>query len=152
MLPSFRNSHPCLDVCDSLFPSVNKDLCYAKLFQSCPTLCNPVESSPTGSSVQGILQARKLEWGCHFLLQGIFSTRESNLSLLCLPHWQVGSLPLAPLGKPFPSVNQVLNHKQIFYLFVYTASGIPLGVVFRMSGPTPLVSPFPRPYYPALCS
>ena len=30
--------------------------------QSCPTLCNPVDCSPPGSSVDGILQARILEW------------------------------------------------------------------------------------------
>ena len=30
--------------------------------QSCPTLCGPVDYSPTGSSVHGILQARILEW------------------------------------------------------------------------------------------
>ena len=34
----------------------------AKLLQSCPTLCNPIDSSPLGSSVPGILQARILEW------------------------------------------------------------------------------------------
>ena len=34
----------------------------AKLLQSCPTLCNPVDCSPPGSSVHGILQARILEW------------------------------------------------------------------------------------------
>ena len=34
----------------------------AKLLQSCPTLCNPVDGSPPGSSVPGILQARTLEW------------------------------------------------------------------------------------------
>ena len=34
----------------------------AKSLQSCPTLCNPVDSSPPGSSVPGILQARRLEW------------------------------------------------------------------------------------------
>ena len=34
----------------------------AKLLQSCPTLCNPIDSSPPGSSVSGILQARILEW------------------------------------------------------------------------------------------
>ena len=34
----------------------------AKLLQSCPTLCNPTDSSPPGSSVPGILQARVLEW------------------------------------------------------------------------------------------
>ena len=34
----------------------------AKLPQSCPTLCDPIEGSPLGSSVPGILQARTLEW------------------------------------------------------------------------------------------
>ena len=34
----------------------------AKLLQSCPTLCDPIDSSPPGSSVPGILQARTLEW------------------------------------------------------------------------------------------
>ena len=38
--------------------------------------------------------------GCHFLLQRIFLTQELNPCLLCLPHWQVGSLPLGPPGKP----------------------------------------------------
>ena len=34
----------------------------AKSLQSCPTLCNPIDSSPPGSSVHGIFQARILEW------------------------------------------------------------------------------------------
>ena len=34
----------------------------AKLCQSCPTLCDPIDGSPPGSSVPGILQARTLEW------------------------------------------------------------------------------------------
>ena len=34
----------------------------AALLQSCPTLCDPVDSSPPGSPVPGILQARTLEW------------------------------------------------------------------------------------------
>ena len=34
----------------------------AKSLQSCPTLCHPIDSSPPGSSVPGILQARTLEW------------------------------------------------------------------------------------------
>ena len=35
----------------------------AELLQSCPTLCDPTDSSPPGSPVPGILQARVLEWG-----------------------------------------------------------------------------------------
>ena len=34
----------------------------AKSLQSCPTLCDPMDGSPPGSPVPGILQARKLEW------------------------------------------------------------------------------------------
>ena len=34
----------------------------AKSLQSCPTLCDPIDGSPPGSSVHGILQARILEW------------------------------------------------------------------------------------------
>ena len=34
----------------------------AKLHQSCPTLCDPIDSNPPGSPVPGILQARTLEW------------------------------------------------------------------------------------------
>ena len=34
----------------------------AKLLQSCPTLCDPIDCSPPGSPIPGILQARTLEW------------------------------------------------------------------------------------------
>ena len=34
----------------------------AKLLQSCPTLCDPIDGSPPGSPIPGILQARTLEW------------------------------------------------------------------------------------------
>jgi len=52
-----------------LYPTTNKFkhwlhtmLCYAKLLQSCPTLCDPIDGSPPGSPVPGILQERTLEW------------------------------------------------------------------------------------------
>ena len=47
-----------------------------------PALCCPVDCSPPGSSVRGILQARMLEWVSHSLLQGIFLTQGSNPCLL----------------------------------------------------------------------
>ena len=40
--------------------------------------------------------------GCCALLQGIILTQGSNLHLLRPLHWQAGSLPLAPPGKPYP--------------------------------------------------
>ena len=35
----------------------------AKSLQSCLTVCDPIDSSPPGSSIHGIFQARALEWG-----------------------------------------------------------------------------------------
>ena len=37
-------------------------LCCAQLFQLCPTLCDPIDCSPPGSSVHGLFQARISEW------------------------------------------------------------------------------------------
>ena len=42
--------------------------------------------------------------GCHALLQGIFPTERLNLRLLCLLHWQVGSLPKHHLESPQHSI------------------------------------------------
>ena len=41
----------------------------AKSLQSCPTLCDPIDVSPSGSAIPGILQAKTMDGaGCHFLL------------------------------------------------------------------------------------
>ena len=45
------------------FVSEGVEAAAAKSLQSCPTLCDPIDSSPPGSSVHGIFQARVLEWG-----------------------------------------------------------------------------------------
>ena len=48
---------------DILERAIKQALCYAMLsLQSCPTLCDPIDDSPPGSPVPGILQARILEW------------------------------------------------------------------------------------------
>jgi len=70
----------------------------AKSFQSCVTLCKPMDGSPPGSSLWDS-PGKNTTVGSHFLLQGIFPTQGSNPHLLCLLHWQTGSLPLAPPGK-----------------------------------------------------
>ena len=76
----------------------------AKSLQSHLILCYPMDCSLPSSSVYGILQERILEcWSTGILdsiLQGIFLTQGLNLHLLCLLHWQAGSLPKAPPGKP----------------------------------------------------
>ena len=55
---------------------------------------------------------------CHALSQGFFQTQGSNLTLLCLLHWQVGSLPLATPGKPNWIINSTKKcmHGQFFLL------------------------------------
>ena len=54
----------------------------SEVAQSCPTLCDPVDYSPSGSSVHGILQARILEWVAISFSRGIFPTQGSNPGLL----------------------------------------------------------------------
>ena len=65
--------------------------------QSCPTLCDLVDSSPSGSSVHGDSPGKKTGVGCHALLQGIFPTQGWNPGP---PALQVDSLPTEPPGKP----------------------------------------------------
>ena len=73
---------------------------HAKLLQLCPTLCKPTDYSLPGSSVHGNPPDKNTGVGCHALLQGVFLTQILNLRLLYLLHWQAGSLPLVPPGKP----------------------------------------------------
>ena len=58
-------------------------LLLAKSLQSCPTLCNPIDGSPPGSPVSGILQARTLEWVA--------------ISFSSASKWKVKVKPLSPV-------------------------------------------------------
>ena len=49
----------------------------SEVAQLCPTLCDPIDGSPLGSSVHGIFQARVLEWGA-------IAFSDPNLSVLLL--------------------------------------------------------------------
>ena len=64
--------------------------------QSCPTICDPINCSPPGSSIHGNSPGKNTGVGCHSLLQGILLTQRSNLGLLHC--WQI--LTSAPPGKP----------------------------------------------------
>ena len=55
------------------------DCTYAELLQSCLTLCDPMDYSPPGSSVHGILQSRILEW-----VAIPFSRRQGEIAQSCL--------------------------------------------------------------------
>ena len=54
----------------------------SEVAQSCPTLCDPMDCGPPGSSIHGIFLGKSTGVGCYFLLQGIFPTQGSNLYLL----------------------------------------------------------------------
>ena len=51
--PNLVKRHKCIDLNSSAA---------AKSLQSCPTLCGPIDGSPPGSPIPGVLQARTLEW------------------------------------------------------------------------------------------
>ena len=80
---------------------------HAKSLHSCSILWDPMDCSPPGSSVHGILQERTLEWAA---MPSIFWIQGSNLHLYV--SWQEGSLPLVlpgkplgiPLGNPLPRI------------------------------------------------
>jgi len=63
----------------------------AKSLQLCPTLCDPIDGSPPGSSVHGIFQARVLEWGAIAFSRPIY--------------WKIVSLQDQPLLTCFKSVS-----------------------------------------------
>ena len=78
--------------------------CYARIraksLQPCPTLWDPRDCSPPGSSTHRDSPGKNTGVGCRAFLQGIFQSQRSNSHLLCLLHWQAHSLLLVPPGKP----------------------------------------------------
>ena len=94
-------------LCSFVFTSASMDTWLSLYYQTCVLSHSVVSNSfrPLGLQPPSLLcpqnfQARTVEAGCHFLLQGIFLTQGSNPCLLCLQHWQVDSLPLCNLRSP----------------------------------------------------
>jgi len=94
----------------------------AKSLQSCPTLCDPIDSSPPGSPVPGILQARTLEWvAIAFSNAGKWKVKVKSLScvrLLATP-WTAAHQALPSMGfsrqeywsgVPLPSLENGREH------------------------------------------
>ena len=71
----------------------------AKSLQSCPTLCDPIDGSPPGSPVPGILQAINTGVGCHFLKAAAAKSLQS-CPTLCDP------VDGSPPGSPHPGILQ----------------------------------------------
>ena len=61
LVPLARIPHPVLSISSALALTLYAAAA-AKSLQSCPTLCDPIDGSPPGSPIPGILQARTLEW------------------------------------------------------------------------------------------
>ena len=98
-------------------PGEQDSHCCCLVAQLCPTLYDPMDCSPPGSSPppHGIFQAKNSGVDGHFFLQGIFPVQESNAHLL---HWKVDSLPLSHQGSPH--VDILLKHnfsKKCFYRY-----------------------------------
>ena len=58
----------------------------SEVVQLCPTLSNPVDCSPPGSSIHGIFQARVLEWGAIDFSKGIEEPNYMNVDLVPAVH------------------------------------------------------------------
>ena len=90
----------------------------AKSLQSCPTLCNPIDGSPPGSAIPGILQARTLEWVVIFF-SNAWKVKVKSLSCVQLFETPWTAADQAPLstgvsrqeywsGVPLPSPTTLL--------------------------------------------
>ena len=84
-----------------LFPFLGILCMLAKLLQSYPTRCDPMDSSPPGSSVHGILQARILEWVATSFSMVSSQPRDQNqvscfscIGRWVLYHWATWEVPL----------------------------------------------------------
>ena len=72
----------------------------AKSLQSCPTLCDPIDGSPPGSPVPGILQARTLEW----VAISFSNARKWKLKVKSLSRVQLFSTPWTAAHQAPPSM------------------------------------------------
>ena len=89
----------------------NVCVCVCFVIQSCPTLCDPMDYSPPGTSVHGDSPGKNTGVGCHALLQGIFPTQGSNPGLLqcrqILYHLSPQRSPRILSGCPIPSPGEL---------------------------------------------
>ena len=83
----------------SVFLCLSLSLCavLCLVTQSCPTLCNPMDCSPSGSSIRGDSPGKNTGVGSHALLQGILPTQGSNRGL---PHCRQILYCLSHQGSP----------------------------------------------------
>ena len=106
---------------------------HAKLPHSCPTLCKPMDCSPTASSVYGISQARILEWVAMSSSRGSSPPRDQT-HIFCSSCFAGGFFTAKPPGKPNSIVSGTLFinklkasvYKDIFLLIKLFICLVPL--------------------------
>ena len=97
-----------LRICSKIFSPSKIAPCVCLVTQSCPTLCDPMDCSPPGSSVHGIFEAGILEWIAIFFLQG-------NLSDPGIEH--ISHMSPAVEGRFFPT--SATREAPICPIFIY---------------------------------
>ena len=110
---SFNYTFPCYDL-SIQHQNMCAHGCMLSL-QSCLTFCDPMDCSLPGSSIHGILQARIPEGVIMPYSRGSSWPRDQTSDSLCLLHWQIGSLPLVPPGKPTKTFCE--GHSKNWYTF-----------------------------------
>ena len=89
----------------------------AKSLQSCPTLCNPIDGSPPGSTtIPGILQARTLEWVAISFSNAVAAKLLQSCPTLCNP------IDSSPPGSTIPGILQARTLEWVAISFSNAAS------------------------------
>ena len=104
-------------------------MCYVLCAQSCPTLCDPVDCSPPGSSVHAILQARIMEWVVMPFSRGSSPTRHISMSVshicsgILLSHKRNEIVPFAETWRDLETVIQrevSQKEKNKYHILIHT--------------------------------
>ena len=105
----------------------------SEVTQSCPTLCDPMDCSPLGSSVRGVLQARMLEWVAISFSRESSRPRDwtqvSRISGRCFNLWATKEVVVC---LPFEKKKSALSFTDLFY-FLSWLSFILINVLILIS-------------------
>ena len=107
---------------------------FSSVAQSCPTLCDPMNCSPPGSSVHGIFLGGNTGVGCLFFLQRVFSTQGLNPHLLGLLKTLAGGFFEWGCLKSITHKHSFYLHRLIFFLFFFLKYIASLGFPWWASG------------------
>jgi hypothetical protein len=118
-----------LGVSEAILPGPETKLAAfaAKSLQLCMTLCDPIDGSPPGSPVPGILQART-GVGCHFLLQCMKGKSESEVAQSC-------PTPSDPMdcSPPGSSVHRISQARVLEWVAIaFSKLSLPMVIISRL--------------------